>query len=864
MDDNERVTYFGETDARNKRVRFGIKKKDRSRHMYVIGKTGMGKSTFLENLAIQDIQNGEGLAFIDPHGKSADFLLEYIPEHRIKDVVYFAPFDLDHPISFNVLEDVGPEKRHLVVNGLMSAFKRIWVDAFSARMEYILSNIMLALLEYPESTLMGVNRMLVDKDFRTTVVNNITDPSVRSFWVDEYAKYTDKFAAEAAPAIQNKVGQFVANPLVRNIIGQPKSSFDIRAMMDQKKIFIVNLSKGRVGEANANLLGAMLITKIYLAAMSRADLNEKELKEAAEFYLYVDEFQSFANESFADILSEARKYKLSLTIAHQYIEQMTEEVRAAVFGNVGSMVVFRVGAYDAAVFEKEFVPQFSAEDLVNLQQYQMYLKLMIDYVTSPPFSAMGMAPIAKPEKTYVKEIIDSSRAQFAHPREQVEDMIRQWHIDKILPGPNAPSAGGGSSGYGAPSSHPQGGQSGQGGGQGGGYAGGGDRGGREGGFSGNRDNRDSAPRSSGGGSQGAGNYGDRPPRRDSGFAGGSSANSSMSGSGDRGGRGGERFGERSPERSSGGAPNAGSFAGRSNDRGGDRPAGDRTGSRFGERSDDRPRRDDGRGPSSPKTEKPFAKAFESLLAGEKVEGLEEQDPTESVAASPRGFRNDHEVHKNSSVDSIEPAVDREKSLREAISLNYLKSRNEEEQKVRNEAKTAKPQNILDLKNALLGVLGEVPSNPEREAPASQPQSLPQSRPQPQPQSVPIAPAPAPTPAQQTHAPRTDNPAHHAQPRTHAHDASSRTHAVHPERQHAQSGARSADTDSRAMHASHPVNAPHTEHRTPTPHAESKLASHHAAHHKPHAETQAQAHTPAPAAQPAAPEVDIDTLSKLLS
>ncbi len=424
--DDEKVVYFGETDARNKRVRFGIKKKDRSRHLYAIGKTGMGKSTLLENLAVQDIQNGDGVCFIDPHGKSADLLLEYVPEHRIKDVIYFAPFDMEYPISFNVMEDVGPEQRYLVASGMMSAFKKIWVDAWSARMEYILGNIMLALLEYPGSTLVGVNRMLTDKDFRKEVVNHISDPSVKSFWVNEYANYTDKFAAEAAPAIQNKVGQFVANPLIRNIIGQPKSSFDIREIMDNKKILIINLSKGRVGEANANLLGSMLITKIYLGAMSRADLNEKQLAEAPNFYLYVDEFQSFANESFADILSEARKYKLNLHIAHQYIEQMTEEVRAAVFGNVGTMCIYRVGAYDAEVLEKEFAPQFTAEDIVNLQKYQMYLKLMIDGVTSPPFSAAGMPPIKKPEISYVKEIIDSSRALYARPRAQIEEELLNW------------------------------------------------------------------------------------------------------------------------------------------------------------------------------------------------------------------------------------------------------------------------------------------------------------------------------------------------------------------------------------------------------------------------------------------------------
>ena len=346
------TTYFAETDFRGKRAKFGIKDEDRSKHIYVIGKTGMGKSTMLENMAIQDIQNGHGVAFIDPHGSTAEKLLDYVPESRIKDVVYFAPFDLEYPVSFNVMEDVGKDQRHLVVSGLMSAFKKIWVDAWSARMEYMLTNTLLALLEYPGSTLLGVNRMLSDKDYRRKVVDHITDPGVRSFWVDEFAKYTERMAAEAVPAIQNKIGQFTANPLIRNIIGQPRSSFDFRKVMDEQKILIINLSKGRLGESNANLLGSMLITKIYLAAMSRANVDPAALRRLPPFYFFVDEFQSFANESFANILSEARKYKLSLTIAHQYVEQMSEEVRAAVFGNVGTIISFRVGPFDAEVFER--------------------------------------------------------------------------------------------------------------------------------------------------------------------------------------------------------------------------------------------------------------------------------------------------------------------------------------------------------------------------------------------------------------------------------------------------------------------------------------------------------------------------------
>jgi len=431
--DQDKVTYFAETDSRGKRVPFGIKSKDRLKHVYVIGKTGMGKSTLLENMAIQDIRNGNGLAYIDPHGGTAEKLLSYVPEERIKDVLYFAPFDLDYPVSFNIMEDIGASKRHLVVSGLMSAFKKLFgEESFSDRMQYILQNTILALLEYPGATMLGVNKMLVDKVYRNKVIANITDPSVKTYWTKEYAGYTERFAAEAIPAIQNKIGQFTSNPLVRNIIGQEKSSFDLRDIMDNKKILIVNLSKGRVGEDNANLLGSMLITKIYLAAMSRADKNNAELNKLPNFYLYVDEFQSFANESFADILSEARKYKLNLTLAHQYIEQMEEEVRDAVFGNVGTTICFRVGAYDADILEKEFAPVFIAEDMVNLGSFQIYLKLMIDGIGSQPFSATTMSPIKEPEISYVEKVTEHSRRTFAHSRISVEKMIAEWHEDGQL------------------------------------------------------------------------------------------------------------------------------------------------------------------------------------------------------------------------------------------------------------------------------------------------------------------------------------------------------------------------------------------------------------------------------------------------
>jgi len=430
MEDTNQITYFAETDSRGKRTRFGIKSQDRLKHVYVIGKTGMGKSTLLENMAIQDIQNGNGIAFLDPHGGTAERLLEYVPEERVKDVLYFAPFDLDYPVSFNIMEDIGVDKRHLVVNGLMSAFKKLFgEESFSDRMQYILQNTILALLEYPGATLLGINKMLVDKVYRNKVIANVTDPSVKTYWTKEYAGYTERFAAEAIPAIQNKIGQFTSNPLVRNIIGQEKSSFDLRKIMDGKKIFIANLSKGRVGEGNANLLGSMLITKIYLAAMSRAEKSGAALSKLPSFYLYVDEFQSFANESFADILSEARKYKLSLTLTHQYIEQMEEEVRDAVFGNVGTTITFRVGAFDADILEKEFAPVFLAEDLVNLGLRQIYLKLMIDGIGSQPFSANTIPPIEPPKVSYVEKIIESSRKIFAKPKSEVEKRISDWHED---------------------------------------------------------------------------------------------------------------------------------------------------------------------------------------------------------------------------------------------------------------------------------------------------------------------------------------------------------------------------------------------------------------------------------------------------
>lgn len=329
--ENNDTTIFAETTFRHGFRKFGIKRDDRRRHMYLIGKTGMGKSTILENMIVEDINAGKGVAVVDPHGELAEKIIQYIPSDRVNDVIYFNPADIEYPVAFNIVEHVEPHLRHLVASGLLGVFQKQWADSWGPRLEYILRNAILAILEYPGSTLLAITRMLSDKKFRKKVVDKIQDPVVKSFWVNEFAGYADKFASEAVSPIQNKVGQFLSSSLIRNIVGQVKSTIDMRKIMDEGKILIMNLSKGRIGEDNSALLGAMMITKIQLAAMSRVDIPESE---RPDFYLYVDEFQNFATDSFANILSEARKYRLNLILAHQYIEQLNEKVKFAVFGNV--------------------------------------------------------------------------------------------------------------------------------------------------------------------------------------------------------------------------------------------------------------------------------------------------------------------------------------------------------------------------------------------------------------------------------------------------------------------------------------------------------------------------------------------------
>lgn len=427
------IAVFAQTTYRNEFKRFGIRTDDRRRHMYLIGKTGMGKSTILENMIVDDILSGHGVAVVDPHGDLAEKIIEFIPPDRVKDVIYFNPADINYPIAFNVVEQVEPHLRHLVASGLIGVFQKLWADSWGPRLEYILRNAILATLDFPGSTLLSVVRMLSDKNYRKRVVSNIKDPVVKAFWEKEFSGYADKFASEAVSPIQNKVGQFLSNSLMRNIVGQVKSSIDIREVMDKGKILIMNLSKGRIGEDNSALLGAMMITKIQLAAMSRVDVPEKERRD---FYLYIDEFQNFSTDSFANILSEARKYRLNLILAHQYIEQLSEKVKPAVFGNVGTMIVFRVGAADAEELVKEFTPTFTEEDLVNLPKYEMYLKLMIDGVASSPFSAAGLPPLRDDEKTGQTDmVINNSRSKYASNREEVEETIMNWHSHEDLVAP---------------------------------------------------------------------------------------------------------------------------------------------------------------------------------------------------------------------------------------------------------------------------------------------------------------------------------------------------------------------------------------------------------------------------------------------
>jgi len=386
---NHEHIVVGVRDGWGQELPFTLSQRDRRQHLYTIGKSGTGKTTLLRNLILQDIEAGRGVAVIDPHGDLANDILDHIPRHRIEDVAYFNPADMEHPVGLNLLGATLPDERHLVASGVVGVFKTLWHDSWGPRLEYILYASVAALLDCDNVTLLGVQRMLTDRRYRAWVVKQIKDPMVRSFWVNEFENYDKKFLHEAIAPIQNKVGQLLMSPHVRNILGQVRNRIDARFMMDNGRIFIADVSKGKLGADKSNLVGAMLVTQFQLAAMSRADTPESDRRD---FYLYVDEFQSFASDSFVSILSEARKYRLCLTLSHQYIDQLRPEIRDSVFGNVGSIVAFRVGHHDAKVLEQAFGESCRASQLSGLGNHEVYAKLLADGQDAEPFLGKTLPP----------------------------------------------------------------------------------------------------------------------------------------------------------------------------------------------------------------------------------------------------------------------------------------------------------------------------------------------------------------------------------------------------------------------------------------------------------------------------------------
>ena len=419
--EDRNISAFGLTNFRGINHQFGLLRRDRNRHVYVVGQTGAGKSGLLELFALSDTFLNEGYCIIDPHGDFAIDNLHYVPKSRIKDVIYFNPADREHPVAFNPLEVDDPSRKPNISSEVIGVLKRMFGESWGPRLEHILRYTLLALLDRPSTTLLDISRMLTDKDFRKETLDYCKDVTVLQFWKHEFGQWNEKQVNEAIAPVLNKVGAFTANPIIRNIIGQEKSSFDIRKIMDEGKILVVNLSKGLIGEDNAGILGAFIVTKVQLAAMSRSDIPNVE--DRRPFYLYVDEFQNFATESFAVILSEARKYGLNLTVANQYIAQMTDEVRDAVFGNVGTTISFRVSADDAPVLVKQFEPTFEEGDLVQMNNRNFIISMIINGEKVPAFSATTLSIPKTPDDNF-DAIVESSRNLYSRPRLEVENEIK--------------------------------------------------------------------------------------------------------------------------------------------------------------------------------------------------------------------------------------------------------------------------------------------------------------------------------------------------------------------------------------------------------------------------------------------------------
>jgi hypothetical protein len=416
---------FGLTDYRNIHIPFGIKTEDRRRHMYLVGKTGSGKSSFfLRTMIAGDIIDGNGICVIDPHGDLVEEALNLIPPERMKDVIYLDPSDIQHPISLNILDSMTGESVDLIADGVVSVFKRFFGDSWGPRLQYILTNTVLTLLQCQNVSLLAVQRMLMDTNYRKFLVKQIDDPFLLKFWNEEYAKIAknEKMLAEVISPIQNKVGRFLGPEIIRNMVGQVTNSLNFRDIMDSKKILLVNLSQGKIGEENSALLGSLLVTRLYTTAMQRANVAQTE---RPDFYLYVDEFQNFATDTFIKILSEARKYGLNLVVTHQYIDQISPEIQNAIFGNVGTLLNFVVGQQDANRLEREYDPFIKAEDLVNLERFRFVIKMTIDGAQSQPFTGIGIRPNFK-EYNLKEEIKAASREAYSKERENVAGKIKKW------------------------------------------------------------------------------------------------------------------------------------------------------------------------------------------------------------------------------------------------------------------------------------------------------------------------------------------------------------------------------------------------------------------------------------------------------
>jgi len=414
----DEVTPIGITDFRNQHQPFGIKQKDRFGHIYVIGKTGTGKTTLLLNMAIDDILKGRGLAIIDPHGDLSNTLLDYIPKERIEDTIYFNAADYEYPIAFNPLYNIKKEDRHLVASELVGTFKKLWSASWGPRLEYILRYSILTLLEYPGATLLDIQPLLTDAQFRSTILSHITNSNIIAFWKQEFDKYPLALRSEAITPVLNKVGLFNSSSILRNIVGQPQSSFEINEVINSSRILICNLSKGEIGEDASALLGSMLVSAIQFAALRRSKVPEGD---RIPFFLYIDEMHSFVSLSLADILAEARKYKLSLFIAHQYLDQLHEKLRSAIFGNVGTIITFRIGLEDAKILGPQFYPVFDELDLVNIPRYTFLIKLMIDGLSARPFNGLSNSLSNKNSKTRM-HIVATSRCNYAcNPNTGIRD-----------------------------------------------------------------------------------------------------------------------------------------------------------------------------------------------------------------------------------------------------------------------------------------------------------------------------------------------------------------------------------------------------------------------------------------------------------